>query len=239
MKYRLILVAIFLCFPLLICIAQGQRDIIYMKNGNIFKGTIIENVPSKYIRIEHEGGSIITLKYSEILKLGKEKVSSEEPAKPLVAPTQKEVTEPKPKVEMQQMTYFQKERKSPGTAALFSVLLTSSGHAYAGNWGRGLLFSAGRVGGVILAVAAGSSTFFTRDPYYYASYGYWTTETTSWLYIGIGVAVGFAVWEAIDAAGQVNKYNENLDNANLGKSPMSLNIISGKNGTQLQFAYNF
>jgi len=57
-------------------------DVIYLKNGDIIKGTIIENAPNNYIKVEIAGGSIITIKYSDILKMTKEKVYKEETYNP-------------------------------------------------------------------------------------------------------------------------------------------------------------
>lgn len=56
--------------------AQERLDVIYMKNGNILKGVIVENVPNDHIRIELPGGSLITLKYLEIAKFVKESPSN-------------------------------------------------------------------------------------------------------------------------------------------------------------------
>ena len=55
---------------LLIC--QTTRDVVLLKNGDIIKGTIIENVFNDYIRIELVGGSILTFQYSEIINITKD-----------------------------------------------------------------------------------------------------------------------------------------------------------------------
>lgn len=53
---------------------QDYIDVIYLKNGDIIKGTIIENAPNNYIKIEIAGGSVFTIKYEDILKMTREKV---------------------------------------------------------------------------------------------------------------------------------------------------------------------
>lgn len=53
-------------------LGQEKIDVIYLKNGDIRKGVIIENVPNDYIKIETSDGSIFTIKYIDIEKIGKE-----------------------------------------------------------------------------------------------------------------------------------------------------------------------
>src|SRR6185295_6740865 len=67
-----------LLFALLIivsgAIAQATRDVIYLKNGSIIKGTITEQNPPTDLKIEMANGNIITYKYDEIEKITKEEV---------------------------------------------------------------------------------------------------------------------------------------------------------------------
>jgi hypothetical protein len=51
---------------------QEKVDVVYLKNGDVRKGTIIENVPNDYIKVETNDGSIFTVKYSDIQKIAKE-----------------------------------------------------------------------------------------------------------------------------------------------------------------------
>jgi hypothetical protein len=71
MKTLLIsLLAILILFS--IGYSQAKVDVVYLKNGDIRKGVIIENVPNDYIRIEAADGSIFTIKYADIDKMTKE-----------------------------------------------------------------------------------------------------------------------------------------------------------------------
>ncbi len=72
MKKNFTTVLLFLFLSSLIY-SQQYQDVIYLKNGDIVKGVIIENVPDKYVKVEVTNGSIITLSYSNILKFTKEK----------------------------------------------------------------------------------------------------------------------------------------------------------------------
>jgi hypothetical protein len=56
---------------------QVYQDVIYLKNGDIAKGIIIENVPNDYVKLETKNGSVITFKYADIKKFTKEKIVKE------------------------------------------------------------------------------------------------------------------------------------------------------------------
>jgi hypothetical protein len=131
-------------------------------------------------------------------------------------------------------------QKSKTTAMVYSILLPSAGHAYAGNWTRGLPFAAARVAGIVVALTLGSEEVYTYDPEFYTvSYGYYSSETTVWLYVGIGVAAAATVWEVIDASGEVGRYNEKLLNKINEKNSLGFDIVPSKNGPQFQLSYRF
>ena len=44
-------------------------DVVFLKNGSIIKGLIIENVPNSSIKLETKDGSIFVLRYTDILKV--------------------------------------------------------------------------------------------------------------------------------------------------------------------------
>ena len=56
-----------------IVFTQSYIDIVKLKNGDIVKGKIIENRIHEYVRVELQGGSILTYEYSEIASLEVEK----------------------------------------------------------------------------------------------------------------------------------------------------------------------
>jgi hypothetical protein len=62
----------FLVLVFSIGISQEKVDVIYLKNGDVRKGTIIENAPNDYIKLETSDGSLFTIKYSDIQKMTKE-----------------------------------------------------------------------------------------------------------------------------------------------------------------------
>jgi hypothetical protein len=52
--------------------SQEKIDVVYLKNGDVRKGVIVENVPNDYIKIETADGSVFTIKYADIEKMVKE-----------------------------------------------------------------------------------------------------------------------------------------------------------------------
>lgn len=206
---------------------QERIDVIHLKNGDILKGIIIENEPNNFVRIEFTDGSIRTIKYADILKLAKEK---------------RETKAQDAQMDMQKMMYYDSQKKSPGTAAILSLLFTSAGHAYAGNWPRGLLFTGGKVISVLVMV---SGVQTKSEPYTYSfggrSYTYYTyyTELTAAYYLGLGGLIILTIWEPIDAAETATKYNKDLYERIMGKRPYSLNIAPYRDGALVQFAYRF
>jgi outer membrane protein W len=78
-KYFLIIIL----SPFFNLIAQEQIDVIYLNNGDIAKGIIIENVLDDYVKIGLLDGSIFTFKYSDILLLAKEEATVNNPQYPI------------------------------------------------------------------------------------------------------------------------------------------------------------
>lgn len=51
---------------------NNLRDVVYLKNGGITKGIIIEQVPNQSLKIQTADGSVFVYKFSEIEKISKE-----------------------------------------------------------------------------------------------------------------------------------------------------------------------
>jgi hypothetical protein len=214
-----------LTFLVLLCgfsFGQKDLDVIHFKNGAVVKGRIIENVINNYVKIELLDGSVVAYSYSDIDKITKE----------VTTPQRKTSGE----TNQQKQMLYETQKKNPGTAVVFSCLLTSAGHAYAGNWGRGLLFTAARVGCAVFAVTAGI------EEKEYNDYGYYYTETeiTSAYYIGMSGALIFAIWEMFDAHKEVERYNRKLYNRIYSNQPgFGLNIVPAKRGAKMTLSYAF
>ncbi len=51
-----------------ILFAQQKRDVVYLKNGSIIKGEIIEQIPNESMKIKTFDGSIFVYAMNEIKK---------------------------------------------------------------------------------------------------------------------------------------------------------------------------
>ncbi len=58
--------------------AQDVRDVVYLKNGSIIKGLVIEQIPTESLKIQTSDGSLFVYKMEEVLKITKENIVEEE-----------------------------------------------------------------------------------------------------------------------------------------------------------------
>jgi len=212
-----------------ICYCAENVEVVHLKNGDVIKGTIIENVINEYVKIELQGGSILTFPYSDIEKISKETVQKKG--------NKQSTTSNSSQFNTQQMMMYQTQKKSEGTAMLFSLIIPSGGHAYAGNWGRGLGFAASEVGLIIMALSIGISENCYTESYY--TYEYCDYEANGLFWVGYFGAIATRFYEIFDAGKEVKKYNQKLL-MQYGMGPgFSMNIIPQKKGALLKLAYNF
>ena len=61
-----------LAFATLTSFAQKYSETVYLKNGSMIKGTIIEEIPNKSLKLETRDGSIFVYKMDEVEKITKE-----------------------------------------------------------------------------------------------------------------------------------------------------------------------
>jgi len=148
---------------------------------------------------------------------------------PLVAQDQSDATK---------LAMYQAEKKNPTTAGLLSCCISSSGHYYADNWARGLKFTAGRAGCVVLMIALGFDEVTETDGNYTTT----TLETNSMYTLFSMGNLGLAVWEIFDAVDQTKQYNKTLYKNVFGVEPpfdLGMKIVPLKDGLVLNLAANF
>lgn len=141
------------------------------------------------------------------------------------------VQEPKELSEAK-MIEFEMEKKAPWGAVAGTFLLPSVGHAYAGDWGRGLKF----LGGELLALLVMSSATSDNVYSYTGFTSYETGTENDWL-IGVGAItlIGLRIWEHVDAYKTAKNYNTNLYRK-LSLSPV---VSVEDKSVGMQFSYNF
>ena len=138
-KRLLVLLAVL--FAGLTMYAQGQmKDVVYLKNGGMVRGIIVEQVPGVSIKIQTNDGNIFVYKIEEIEKMTKEMVQSR----------------------AYNMGYGQ-GYKSAGAAGVLSFFFPGAGQLYASNWRSG---SGWICFGWTVAFAGAFTTIMIEDPYY-------------------------------------------------------------------------
>lgn len=58
-------------------VAQNVQEVVYLKNGSIVRGTIIEQVPNVLLKIQTADGSVFAYQMSEVEKITKEQTDYE------------------------------------------------------------------------------------------------------------------------------------------------------------------
>ena len=68
--------AIYLTFFAMSAVAQNLQEVVYLKNGSIIKGVVIEQVPGVSLKIKTSDGSIFAYQMSDVEKITKEEITS-------------------------------------------------------------------------------------------------------------------------------------------------------------------
>jgi hypothetical protein len=71
---QLFVVLLLVCLWSAITYSQQMEDVIYLKNGSVIHGIIIEQVPNETIKIKTKDGNVFAFKYEEIQKFTKEEI---------------------------------------------------------------------------------------------------------------------------------------------------------------------
>ena len=78
MKKALLIVCAIVCSALYVS-AQQLEDVVYLKDGSIVRGIILEQVPGQTIKIQTSGGSQFVYKIENVSKMTKEPVQYQQP----------------------------------------------------------------------------------------------------------------------------------------------------------------
>lgn len=69
---RLLLVISLICGFTLSSFAQDLQEVVYLKNGSVIRGSVIEQVPNKSVKIQTADGNIFVYEMSDVMKITKE-----------------------------------------------------------------------------------------------------------------------------------------------------------------------
>ena len=78
MKLTSILTGFLLFFASLSFAQNFNADVVYLKNGSIIRGVIIEQVPNQSLKIQTQDKSVFVYRYEEIEKITKELTQQEQ-----------------------------------------------------------------------------------------------------------------------------------------------------------------
>ena len=160
---RLILVACLTAFvaPAPLC-AQPLEDVVYLKDGTIVRGTIIEQIPGESLKIQTQGGSVFLYTLEEIAKIVKEPVLEPE-VKAEPDPKPDDITDEAAKMAKESMLEMQGQvrvkKKEPWLAFALSLVMPGTGQFYNDQYTKGTV--------QVSAFAAGAGLVFlgVRDNY--------------------------------------------------------------------------
>jgi len=160
--------------------STDYEDVVYLKNGGIIRGVIIEQIPGQSLKIQTRDGNVFVYKLDEIDRFTKE-------------PTK-----------VRQLNANSPGKKSGGTAFVLSLLIPGGGQFYNGQGGKGAIMLGLSVVGAALIISGSEG-----DPYYdYYRDSNSGDETKTGL--GAFLLVGSALWSLIDApisASAINRKN--------------------------------
>ncbi len=119
---------------------SDTQDVVYLKNGSIIRGTIIEQIPMETLKIETADGSVFVYQMSEIERITKEETAPKPPAVP------------------------RKSRKEPAIAFGLAFFIPSAGQIYNGEYVKcGIYWGVSVVGMVMLSASIGDALFDEND----------------------------------------------------------------------------
>ena len=174
--------------------AQQLEDVVYLKDGGVIRGTIIEQRPGESILIRTRDGNQFRFTMDQIDRITKEPVQG--------------VQQP-PQPPPQQFRQTGPGAKSPGTGVLISLLITGGGQIYNEEPVKGVIMLAAAVG--FTAIAIGGIDEYDCDPF---------ESCSPWMLpVGLGGALVMKVWSIIDASAGAKRWNERHGLAGLPVGP--------------------
>lgn len=72
MEKKMLLSALFILMAVFSLSAKDFEEVVYLKNGSIVRGQIIETIPNESLKIETQDGNVFFFRMEEVLKMTKE-----------------------------------------------------------------------------------------------------------------------------------------------------------------------
>lgn len=188
----IVIMAIVLLLPSSASCQADYDDVVYLKDGSIIRGVIIEQIPGESIKLKTKDGNIFVFKTEEIEKFTKEA--------PLETPVASSNSFTGEKIG---------SKKEPGVAFLLSFVLTGGGQFYNGESSKGIKMLGGAAVGIALYFGFRAKEVWVYD-YYNVNYGYWEDDdgTPVLANAGLGLAIAASVYSMVDAIQSANRLNQ-------------------------------
>jgi len=71
-------ILLIVCSPIIISAQDRMQDVVYLKNGSIIRGTVVEQVIDKSLKIKTSDGNVFQFAMDEVQKIAKEAVEESE-----------------------------------------------------------------------------------------------------------------------------------------------------------------
>jgi hypothetical protein len=168
------------CLVPSVCAQAVTQDVVYLKDGSVIHGEIIEQAPNVSVTIQTRDGNVIVCRMDDIAKIARRSVRREEV----------------------------RAEKSPVTAFLLSLFVPGVGQYYNGEIGKGIVQQAFVLGGCVTAAAGiKEELHIYYDPWGDPYYSYHKREKTPWYWVGLCTAAGAYIWSVIDAPLSADRTN--------------------------------
>ena len=122
---------------------QFAEDVVYLKNGSVVRGIIVEQIPNETLKIRTQGGSEFVFKMSDVLKISKEL--------PVVKPPDR----------VSPSRYI--KEKDPAIALLLSFVLAGVGQFYVEEYNKAYIHWLVHVVGIGFMVTGTQDNFGSYD----------------------------------------------------------------------------
>jgi len=166
---------------------QNYEDVVFLKNGSIIRGTIVEQIPNQSLKIKTKDGSVFVYNISEVEKMTKEEIVNNNGNQ-----YQNRYNN--------QLNIYNPNYKNPGTALLWSLLIPGGGQFYNGQTGKGILMLGVSVAswGVYVVGAAVAANSYDDSG---AAVGLLLDLA------GLAGVIGTSIWSMVDASNSAKRLN--------------------------------
>ena len=184
--------------------AQSIVDVVYLENGSVIRGTILEQVPGESLRLRTGDGSEFVFMMADVTRIVREQAA---PSTVTVTPVAPVVPAAAPPAAAAPPTAFGgapreiPQVKSSSIATILSVVIAGGGQFYAGETGKGLLLL-----GSAIAIPYAAASIYVDSALSCTGLDCYEDSTTI-LYLGY--AAGLAIWAygVFDAAPAARRAN--------------------------------